>query len=182
VHVYKEIDTVAVGKRPLGIACSPTGTLALVADWANATISVLRIDGKHVTRIDAVKVGHAEGKSVVTGVAISPDGQWALATKRFDDSVALLRIDGTTVTYIAERDVFEVRSGPRTGDIAVGSNPRAVAIAPNGRWAAVGNIGLNSGDTDSVSIIDMTRIPPQWGNGRRPSRSRPMGNGSRWGS
>src|SRR5262249_23298440 len=129
-----------------------------------------------------------EGKSGVTGVAISPDGQWALATKRFDDSVALLRIDGTTATYIAERDVFEVRSGPRTGDIAVGSNPRAVAMAPNGRWAAVGNIGLNSGDTDSVSIIDMTRPPPRgWissrsGSGRRPSLSRPMGNGSRWGS
>ena len=155
------IDTVAVGKRPLGIACSPTGTLALVADWADATVSVLMIDGKHVTRIDAVKVGNPEGKSGVTGVAISPDGQWALATKRFEDSVALLHIDGTKVTYIAERDVFEVRSGPRTGDIAVGSNPRAVAMAPNGRWAAVGNIGLNSGDTDSVSIIDMTRTPPQ---------------------
>src|SRR5262249_26865055 len=96
------IDTVAVGKRPLGIACSPTGTLALVADWADATVSVLRIDGKHVTRIDAVKVGHPEGKSGVTGVAISPDGKWALATKRFEDSVALLRIDGTQVTYIAE--------------------------------------------------------------------------------
>src|SRR5262249_10713142 len=82
---------------------------------------------------DAVKVGHPEGKSGVTGVAISPDGQWALATKRFEDSVALLRIDGTQVTYIAERDVFEVRSGPRTGDIAVGSNPRAVAMSPLGR-------------------------------------------------
>jgi len=155
------IDTVMVGKRPLGIACSPTGRVALVADWADATVSVLTIDGTHVTRTAAITVGHPEGKTGLTGVAISPDGQWALATKRFEDSVALLRIDGTQVTYIAERDVFEVRSGPRTGDIAVGSNPRAVAMSPDGRWAAVANIGLNSGDTDSVSIIDMTLTPPQ---------------------
>ena len=166
------IDTVMVGKRPLGIACSPTGRMALVADWADATVSVLTIDHKHVTRTAAVTVGHPEGKTGLTGVAISPDGQWALATKRFEDSVALLRIDGTQVTYIAERDVFEVRSGPRTGDIAVGSNPRAVAMSPDGRWAAVANIGLNSGDTDSVSIIDMTLTPPQGVNifpvGQRP--------------
>jgi len=155
------IEKVIVGKRPLGIACSPTGRMALVADWADATVSVLTINRKHVTRTDAVPVGHPEGKTGLTGVAISPDGQWALATKRFEDSVALLRIDGAQVTYIAERDVFEVRSGPRTGDIAVGSNPRAVAMSPDGRWAAVANIGLNSGDTDSVSIIDMTLIPPQ---------------------
>src|SRR5262249_46921060 len=150
----------------------PFGTTVCNVNHINATISVLTIDGKHVRRIDAVKVGHPEGKSGVTGVAISPDGQWALATKRFDDSVALLRIDGSTVTYIAERDVFEVRSGPRTGDIAVGSNPRAVAMSPDGRWAAVANIGLNSGDTDSVSIIDMTLTPPQGVNifpvGQRP--------------
>jgi DNA-binding beta-propeller fold protein YncE len=155
------IEKVMVGKRPLGIACSPTGRVALVADWADATVSVLTIDHKHVTRTAAVPVGHPEGKTGLTGVAISPDGQWALATKRFEDSVALLHIDGTQVTYLAERDVFEVRSGPRTGDIAVGSNPRAVAMAPDGRWAAVANIGLNSGDTDSVSIIDMTLTPPQ---------------------
>jgi DNA-binding beta-propeller fold protein YncE len=115
--------------------------VALVADWADATVSVLTIDHKHVTRTAAVTVGHPEGKTGLTGVAISPDGQWALATKRFEDSVALLRIDGTQVTSIAERDVFEVRSGPRTGDIAVGSNPRAVAMSPDGRWAAVANIG-----------------------------------------
>ena len=166
------IEKVMVGKRPLGIACSPTGRVALVADWADATVSVLTIDGTHVTRTAAVTVGHPEGKTGLTGVAISPDGQWALATKRFEDSVALLRIDGTQVTYIAERDVFEVRSGPRTGDIAVGSNPRAVAMSPDGRWAAVANIGLNSGDTDSVSIIDMTLNPPQGVNifpvGQRP--------------
>src|SRR5262249_56915141 len=44
------IDRVMVGKRPLGIACSPTGRVALVADWADATVSVLTIDGTHVTR------------------------------------------------------------------------------------------------------------------------------------
>jgi len=62
------IAQVAVGKRPLGIACSPTGHLALVADWADATVSVLTIDRKHVTRIDAVKVGHPEGKTGLTSI------------------------------------------------------------------------------------------------------------------
>src|SRR5262249_55493504 len=48
------VDTVMVGKRPLGIACSPTGRVALVADWADATVSVLTIDRTHVTRTAAV--------------------------------------------------------------------------------------------------------------------------------
>src|SRR2546427_467355 len=51
-------------------------------------------------------------------------------------------------------------NGPSASHV-VRSNPRAVAMSPDGRWAAVANIGLNSGDTDSVSIIDMTLTPPQ---------------------
>ena len=44
----KVIGTVAVGKQPSGMAIDPKGDLALVANRADGTISVLSINGKDV--------------------------------------------------------------------------------------------------------------------------------------
>jgi DNA-binding beta-propeller fold protein YncE len=173
----KVINRVTVGKRPLGIAVSPRGDIALVANYTDGTVSVLSIRGKEVTLVRNVPVGEPNGRSGVTGVAIHPSGKWALATKRWDHSVALLSIDGEDVQYITLRDptnpgVPGDKRYPGSGDISVGSNPRAVAISPDGRFAAVGNIGRNSGDQDSVTIIDMAANPMRAidviGTGQRP--------------
>lgn len=171
------IKKVAVGKRPLGIAISPRGDIAMVASYTDGAVTVLAINGKDVSRLKDVSIGQPEGKTGVTGIAISPDGKWALATKRWDHSVALLSIEGTEVTYITQRDPTNPgRAGdmrmPGSGDISVGSNPRAVTISPDGHFAAVGNIGRNSGDNDSVTIIDMSARPIRavdvFGVGQRP--------------
>ena len=50
----KLVGTVTVGKQPSGLAIAPGGKLALVANRADDTISVLAIDGKEVKVTDTV--------------------------------------------------------------------------------------------------------------------------------
>ena len=140
----KGINVVALGRRPLGISINRKGNLALVAHASDGTISVLTIDGKTVTAIGSVKVG--DEKSGVGHVAISPGGKWALASKRGEGTVAILSIDGTKVDYTKR-------------DVTVGSNPYALDISSDGTLAAVANLGRDTGDTDTVTIIDMTKQP-----------------------
>ena len=93
----KVIGTITVGKQPSGIAISPKGDLALVANRADGTISVLSIRGKDILVVDTVTVG--TGADQVSAVAITPDGKRALAVKAAANKVALLSIDGEKVTY-----------------------------------------------------------------------------------
>ena len=51
------IDTVTVGKQPSGMSINRAGTLALIANRADNSISVLRIAGKKVELIDTVAIG-----------------------------------------------------------------------------------------------------------------------------
>src|SRR5512143_3996596 len=48
------IDTLAIGKQPSGLSINRTGDLALVANRADNSISVLSIQGKQVKLIDTV--------------------------------------------------------------------------------------------------------------------------------
>ena len=138
------IARVPMGRRPVGVSINRAGDLALTANQTDGTISVFTIRGKTVTHIGNVTIGDA--KSLVSHVAISPDGKWALASKRGEGTVAVLTIDGTKVEYTKR-------------DVTVGSNPYAVDISPDGRLAAVANVGRPSGDADTVSLIDMTLRP-----------------------
>ena len=133
-----------LGRRPVGVSINRTGDLALTANAIDGTISILTIRGKTVTHVGNVTIGDA--KSIVSHVAISPDGKWALASKRGEHAVAVLTIDGTKVEYTKR-------------DIAVGSNPYGLDITSDGRWAVVANIGRGTGDTDSVTVIDMSLRP-----------------------
>src|SRR2546421_3221450 len=89
--------TITVGKQPSGMAISPKGDLALVANRADGTISVLSIRGKEVLVVDTVTVGAAADQ--VSAVAITPDGKRALAVKSAANKLALLSIDGQKVNY-----------------------------------------------------------------------------------
>src|SRR5271168_4385929 len=51
-----QIGTVEAGKQPSGMAINRAGTLALVANRADDTVSVLSIDGKTVKIVDTVSV------------------------------------------------------------------------------------------------------------------------------
>jgi DNA-binding beta-propeller fold protein YncE len=143
----KIIDTLHIGKQPSGIAIAPDGQLALVANRADGTVSVLSIDGKTVKLAGSVTVGTAADS--VSAVAITPDGKRALAAKAGGNGVALLTIDGDKVTYTKR-------------DLPTGLFPYNVAISPDGRLALTvdnGNHGGSDGNAKSVGVIDLTADP-----------------------
>ncbi len=148
----KQIATLEIGKQPSGMAINRAGTLALVANRADDTVSVLAINGKEVKLIDSVSVSSGgPGKEQPSAVAISPDGKHALVAKFAANKVALLTIDGQKVTYTKY-------------DMATGLWPYNVAITPNGRIAIAGNnggAGSSDGQVDTAAIIDMEADPPR---------------------
>ena len=146
-HPPKVIETLHIGKQPSGMAIAPDGKLALVANRADGTLSVLAIDGKSVRLAGSVKVGSAADS--VSAVAITPDGKRALAAKAGGNAVALLTSDGDTVTYTKR-------------DLPTGLFPYNVAITPNGRLALTvdnGNKGTSDGNAKSVGVVDLAANP-----------------------
>ena len=75
------------------------GNLALIANRADNSISVLAIQGKKVKLVDTVVIGEH-----VAHVVFTPDGKRALAGKFPGHKVALLEVDGQKVTY-TKRDL-----------------------------------------------------------------------------
>jgi DNA-binding beta-propeller fold protein YncE len=146
VYPPARIDTVAVGKQPSGMAINRAGNLALVANRADNSISVLSIQGKQVKLIDSVAIGEQ-----VAHVAFTPDGKRALAAKFPGHKVALLEVDGQKVSYTKR-------------DLAVGLWPYNLDITPDGKLALTadnGNAGGSDGNVDTVSVIDLEANPPR---------------------
>jgi len=141
------IATVNAGKQPSGMAIAPKGDLALVANRADGSISVLSIKGKEVKVVDTVSVGAVADS--VSAVAITPDGKRALVAKAAANKIALLTIDGDKVSY-------EKR------DLPTGIFPYNVAVAPGGKIALTvdnGAGGGSDGNVDTVSVIDLEANP-----------------------
>jgi DNA-binding beta-propeller fold protein YncE len=140
------IATLEAGKGAAGLSINRQGTLALVANRAEGTVSVFTISGKTVQPAGSVKLG--DEKIGASHVAISPDGKTALVSRDGDDRISLLAIDGTKVEY-AKRD------------LSAGLRPYGLDISADGKYAAVANIGRGGGDADTVSLIDMQARPPR---------------------
>jgi DNA-binding beta-propeller fold protein YncE len=140
--------TLTLGTSPAGLAISPDGKWALVANRGDGTISVLSIDGKEVSVTDTVTVG-APGDSV-SALAITPDGKSALAVKSAIDKIAVLAIDDGKVTY------------DKKNDLPANNYPYNVAITPNGKIALIANTGgggSSDGSADTVSVVDLEAKP-----------------------
>jgi len=142
----KVIATLETGKGPSGLSINRAGTLALVANRNEGTVSVFTIEGKTVTSAGTVKV--ADAKSGVSHVAIAPDGTLALVTRDGDDRISILSIEGTKVEYTKR-------------DLSAGLRPYGIDIASNGAVAVVANIGRGGGDSDTISLIDLRAKPPR---------------------
>jgi DNA-binding beta-propeller fold protein YncE len=140
------IDTVLVGKQPSGMSINRAGTLALIANRADGSISVLRIAGKKVELIDTVVIGEQ-----VAHVRFTPDGKRALAVKFPGHKVAMLDVSGEKVSY-------------NKVDLAAGLWPYNVDVTPDGSLALTadnGNSGASDGNVDTVSVIDLQASPPR---------------------
>jgi len=142
------IATLNIGRQPSGIAIGPKGDLALVANRADNSISVLAINGKQVKLLDVVSVGDQ-----VAAVAITPDGKRALAVKNTTNKIGVLSIDGQKVVYHANLDM------------PVGQFPYNIDIAPDGSMAIVahtGNGGLSDGHVDTLAVINLLSAGPPY--------------------
>lgn len=146
------IATVQTGKQPSGMAINRAGDLALVANRAENSVSVLSISGKNVSVVGTVAVAPPDAPSQqASGVAITPDGKRALVFKALANKVSLLEIDGTTVTY-------------KGYDMITGVFPYNAQFTSDGKLGLVNNngaAGSADGQVDTVSVIDMTLDPPR---------------------
>ncbi len=139
------VATLTTGTSPAGVSINRAGTLALVANRADCTVSVFRIAGKTVTPAGTVGLGGAPDCGA-SHVAISPDGRTALVTRDNDHKISVLAIDGSKVAYTQR-------------DMNPGLRPYGIDVCVPGTIAVVANIGVGQGDSDTISVIDMTAKP-----------------------
>ena len=141
----KVLQTLQAGEGASGVSINRAGTLALVANRGEGTVSVFTLRGATVAPAGKIPVG--EGNSGPSHVVFTPDGKRALVTRDGDNGLTLLAIDGEKVTV--------------TRTFYAGLRPYGAAITPDGRYAVVANIGRGQGDNDTASLIDLSANPPR---------------------
>jgi DNA-binding beta-propeller fold protein YncE len=112
------IDRVVVGDGPEGLAISPKGNIAVAvilrgsnankkAFFYNKTgsLSVLRIDGKKLTKTQDVAVG-----GLPEAVVFTPDGKYLLAGNYLDKDFSILKVQGDKLVDTGKR--FQVPGHP----------------------------------------------------------------------
>jgi hypothetical protein len=138
--------TLEAGAGASGVAINRAGTLALVANRAEGSVSIFTIAGKTLTPAGKLQLGDA--KSGPSAVVFAPDGKRALVTRDGDSRVSVLTVEGSKVTF-SGRDIF------------AGLKPYGAGISPRGDFAVVTNVGMGLGDADTMSLIDLTANPPR---------------------
>jgi DNA-binding beta-propeller fold protein YncE len=138
------IGTYQAGLGAAGVSFNKQGTMVLVANRNEGTVSVFSVAGKKLTSRGKVKLG--EATSGPSHVVFTPDGKTALVTRDGDNTLSLLTINGTDVQWSKR-------------DFAAGIRPYGADMSPDGSFAVIANIGRNLGDADTISVIDMQAKP-----------------------
>jgi DNA-binding beta-propeller fold protein YncE len=111
------IDRVVVGDGPEGLAMSPKGDLAVSVILRgsnmknaffyqkNGSVSVLKIDGKKVTKTGDIEVG-----GLPEAAQFTPDGKYILVGNYLDQDFSILKVEGSKVTDTGKR--FKVPGHP----------------------------------------------------------------------
>ena len=118
------IDRVVVGDGPEGLAISPKGNVAVSVILAgsnnkpayfyhrNGHLTVLRIDGKKVTKVKEIEVG-----GLPEAVAFTPDGRYLYVGNYLDKDISILRVNGTDITDTGKR--FKLPGHPASGRMSM---------------------------------------------------------------
>jgi len=146
LKAMKVVQTVETGAGAAGVSINRAGTMALVANRSEGTVSVLKLAGGTVTVGEKLKLG--DEKSGPSHVQFTPDGRRALVTRDGDHGLTLLTVDGDKVS-VSNRTFY------------AGLRPYGMDIASDGRHAVVANVGLGQGDVDTASLIDLQANPPR---------------------
>jgi len=143
------LKTLQAGAGASGVSINPAGTLALVANRNEGTVSVFSIAGKNVTA--AGKVDFAAPDSEPAQAMFLGDGRtaWISRSAAADNKISVLSINGSKVEY-TKQDLFS------------GLRPYGMDITPAGDFAVVANIGTGfTGGADTVSLLDLKANPPR---------------------
>ena len=140
------ISTGEAGAGAAGVAISPDGALALVANRSEGTVSVFTIADKKLTAVNKLSLGDA--KSGPSAVAFTPDGKTALVTRDGDSKISVLTVDGSKVEAVKR-------------EIVAGIKPYPLDINATGDIAVTANVGGGNGDLDTMSLIDLKSNPPR---------------------
>lgn len=142
----KVVQTVQTGAGAAGVSINRAGTMALVANRSEGTVSVLKLAGGTVTVGEKLKLG--DEKSGPSHVQFTPDGKRALVTRDGDNGLTILTVDGDKVS-VSNRTFY------------AGLRPYGMDITPDGRHAVVANVGMGQGDVDTACLIDLQANPPR---------------------
>ena len=140
------LATMQAGMGASGVSINRAGTLALVANRSEGTVSVFTIAGKTLTPAGKIQLGDA--KSGPSHAAFTPDGKMALVTRDGDHRISVLSVDGAKVEDTKRFMVASIR-------------PYSIAISPKGDVAVLTNQGGGQGDNDVISVIDLKQNPPR---------------------
>jgi len=138
------VQQVNSGEGANEVSVSPDGTLALVANRTEGTLSVFAIKNKRLEPAGKIDLGNPKG--MPSSVAFLPDGKTALLTRYGDNLTNVLHVDATTIT-LDQRP------------LTTGVSPYTLDINRDGTLAAVSNMGRGNGDIDTVSLIDLVQRP-----------------------
>ncbi len=134
---------VNAGSGAASIAISPDGTLVLVANRNEGTVSSFRLKDKKLEPIGKLDLGNP--KAGPSGLGFVSD-RIALVSRDGDNMVSVLRIDSDKVSL-----------DPRP--LTTGVRPYTLSISGSGNLAGVSNMGRGDGDIDTVSLIDLSSEP-----------------------
>ncbi len=140
------IATLEAGLGAAGVSINNAGTLALVANRSEGTVSVFTIAGNKLTPAGKIQLGDA--KSGPSHVAFTPDGKSALVTRDGDHKVSILSVDGNKVE---DTKMFMVG----------GIRPYSLEISAKGDIAVFSDQGGGQGDIDVINVIDLKSKPPR---------------------
>lgn len=138
--------TLEAGLGAAGVSINRAGTLALVANRSEGTVSVFTIAGNKLTPAGKIQLG--DSKSGPCHVAFTPDGKMALVTRDGDNKVSILSVDGNKVE---DSKMFMVG----------GVRPYSLEISSKGDVAVVSDQGGGQGDIDVINVIDLKVKPPR---------------------
>lgn len=140
----RPIGDVPTGPQPSGISITRDGKVALVANRADSSISVLSIQGTNVQLVRTVPI--CDPTDSLSDVAIAPNGL-VLASAQKGGHLRVLQLNGTTLTPTPQR-------------VSVYGQPYRTMITPDGELGLTAGQGLGNGlDADALSIIDLESKP-----------------------
>jgi DNA-binding beta-propeller fold protein YncE len=139
----KVVHQVTAGAGATSVGVSPNGSLVLVANRAEGTVSAFRLNNKRLEPLDKVDLGNP--KAGPSGLDFVSD-RVALVSRDGDSMISVLRIEGNKIAV-------------DTRPLTTGVRPYTLGVASSGTLAAVSNMGRGDGDIDTVSLIDLSSEP-----------------------